>query len=73
MDCSVSDSFVTVIGDQMALRRPVFVPSVVCWEVNSVWNIPTRVQQYPADEYALLLKKLQPFEQGRIAGLRDAG
>ena len=24
--CSISDSLVTVIGDQMALRRPVFVP-----------------------------------------------
>ena len=26
---SVSDSFVTVIGDQMALKRPVFGPSVL--------------------------------------------
>ena len=46
--CSVSDSFVTVIGDQMALRRPAFVPSVltlqavsvVLSEVKSVCNIP---------------------------------
>ena len=27
--CSVSDSFVTVMCDQMALKRPVFAPSVV--------------------------------------------
>ena len=57
--CSVSDSLVTVIGDQMALRRPVFSPSVlilqavtvVLWEVNSVCSIHSRVQPCPADEY----------------------
>ena len=27
--CSVSDSLVTVIGDQMALRRPDFAPPVL--------------------------------------------
>ena len=60
---SVSDSFVTVIGDQMALRRIIFVPffvtlqaiTVVLSEVNSVCNIHSSVQPYPSDEYVLLL------------------
>ena len=64
--CSASDSFVTVIGVQMALRRPVFVPSVltlqavivVLWEMNSVCSIHSRVQPCPADEYILLLNNL---------------
>ena len=35
--CSVSDSFVMVIGDQMALRRPVSAPSVLTLQaVNCV-------------------------------------
>ena len=60
--CSVSDSLVTVIGDQMTLRRPIFAPSlltlqavtVVFWKVNSVCNSHFRVQPCPADEYVLL-------------------
>lgn len=61
--CCVSDSFVTDIGDQMALRRPVRAHSVLTLqavtvlrlEVNSVCNIHSRVQPCPADEYVLLL------------------
>ena len=53
--CSVGDSFVTVIGDQMALRRSVFAPSVltlqavtlVSSEVNSVLQHSLRVQPCP--------------------------
>ena len=64
--CSVSDSFVMVTGDQMALRRPVFAPSVLILqavavavsEVNSVSNIHCRVQPCPADEYVLLLNNI---------------
>ena len=49
--CSVSDLCVTVIGDQMVLRRPVFAPpdvtlqvvNVVLSEMNSVCNIHSRV------------------------------
>ena len=60
--CSASDWFVTVIGDQMALRRTVFASSVlslaaitvVLWELNSLCNIYSRVQPCPADEYILL-------------------
>ena len=33
--CNISDSFVMVIGDQMALRRPVFAPSVLTVGSNS--------------------------------------
>ena len=62
--CDVSDSFVKVIGDQMVLRRPVFLPSVVTpqavtvvfREVNSVCNIHSRIQPYLADENIHLLK-----------------
>ena len=61
--CSVNDSFVTVIGDQMALRRPAFVPSVLTlqsvtvmlWEVKSVCNIHPRVHTCSAFKYVLLL------------------
>ena len=60
--CSVSDSFVMVIDDQMVLRRPV-APSVltlqavtvVLSEMNSVCNIHSRVRPYPTNEYVLLL------------------
>ena len=63
---SVSDSFVMVIGGQMASRRPVFVPSVltlqavtvVLWEVNSVCNIHSRVWPCPAKKYVLCLATL---------------
>ena len=49
---SDSDSFVMFISDQMALRMPVFAPSiltlqavtVVLWKVNSACNIHSRVQ-----------------------------
>ena len=61
--CNISSSLVTVIGDQLALRRPIFASSVftllaetvVIWEVNSVWNIHSRIQPCPADKYILLL------------------
>ena len=50
--CNVSDSFVSVFGDQMAFRKSVFAPSVlpmqevivVLLEVNNVCNIHCRVQ-----------------------------
>ena len=59
--CSVSNSFIMVIGDQMALRRPVFGLSVLTLQavtvvllvVKSVCNIHTRVQSCPTDEYVL--------------------
>ena len=60
--CSVSDSFFTVIGDKIELRRPVLAPSVlhavivVPSEENSVCNIHSTVQLFLA---------VQPF--GRVA------
>ena len=62
-DCGVSYSFVTVIGNQMAFRRPVFAPSiltlqavtVVYSEVNNVCTIHSSVQPCHSDEYVLLL------------------
>ena len=63
MGFSVSGSFVTVIGEQMAHRTPVFAPSVLTlqavtmmlWEMNSVWKIHSRVQTRASYEYELLL------------------
>ena len=46
--------------------------TVVLWEVNSVYNIHSRVQPCPADEYVLLLNN-QSFERGRIVSLRKSG
>ena len=78
--CNVSDSFVTVIGDQMALRRPVFAPSVltlqavtvVLREVNSVFNIHSRYN-HASHTGTYSCWTLQSFERGRIVGLREAG
>ena len=61
-----SDSLVMVIGDQMAIRRPFFAPSVltlqavtvVPHEVNTVCNIHSRVKPCYADEYILLLNRV---------------
>ena len=44
--CSVSDSFVIVISDQIALRRPVFAPPVLTLQT---------VTEVLQDEYVLLL------------------
>ena len=44
---SVSDSFGTVIGDQMALRRPVFAPCVLTvQEINMVISEVNSVLQH---------------------------
>ena len=65
--CNVSDSFVTVVSDQMALRRPVFAPSV--WTrhavivVNNVCNIHSRVQPWHADEYGTPVEQLSHFNR----------
>ena len=64
----------------MALRKPVFAPSVftsqtvtvVLWEENCVCNIHSRVQPCPADEYGTPFQQLKPFERGQIVGLRQA-
>ena len=79
--CNVSDSFAKVTGDQMALRRLVFAPSIliqkaetaVGWEENSVYNIHCRVQPSPTDEYVLLLNNFIRFNGVAIVGLREAG
>ena len=55
----------------MALRNPVFAPSVltlqavtvVLSEVNSVCNIHSRVQPYPADECVLLLNNFSHLNE----------
>ena len=69
-DCSVTDWFVTVIGDHVALRRPIFHPvltlqavTVVLWGVKSVCNIHSRVLPCPADEYVLLLNNFSHFNR----------
>ena len=60
--CSVYNSFFTVIGEQMTLRRLVFSPcfvtlqavTVMLCEVKNVCKIHSRVQPCPANEYLLL-------------------
>ena len=69
--CCVSDSFLMVIGDQVALRRHNFAPfvsilqavTVVLSEVNSVCNIHSRVQPSPRRQERTPVEHLQPFER----------
>ena len=51
--CSVGDSFVTVNSDQMALRRPVFLPSVV----------PLQAVTVVLREFILLLNNFSHFNE----------
>ena len=68
--CSVSDSFVTAIGDQLALRGPVFAFSVVTLQAvivvlsdaNIVFYIQTRIQSCSVNEFSDTPRILEVYQ-----------
>ena len=78
--CGVSDSFVMVIGDQMALRRHVFAPTILTEVSNSDAMKGEQCLQHSLLDTTIhrlrvrtRVEQLQPFVWGGIVRLLEAG